>query len=62
MYGNTESLCCVIQQEELTYCCSSIIHWKQINTLIEKEVGVREGELNEGGQKVQTSAYKINKS
>ena len=32
------------------------------NTLIEKEVGVSEGELNEGGQKVQTSAYKINKS
>ena len=31
------------------------------NKLIEKEVGVREGELNEGGQKIQTSAYKINK-
>ena len=39
------------------------------NKLIEKEIklvatrgrGWRDGELNEGGQKVQTSSYKINK-
>ena len=55
--------------QELTQCCRSIILQKQTNKLIEEEIrfvvtrggGWVEGELNEGGQKVQTFNHKINK-
>ena len=53
MYRNFESLLYNRNQHSV---CWSQLYFK--NKLIEKEVGVREGELNEGGQKIQTSGYK----
>lgn len=51
------------------FVVSQLYFNKQRNKLTEKEVrsvvtsgqGQRDGELDEGGQKVQTSSYKINK-
>ena len=61
-----------VVHQELTQCWRSIIfHIKQGNKLREKEIIVfgvstgerwREGELDEGGQRVWTHSYKINKS
>ena len=34
---------------------------KEIRFVVTKGMGLGEGELEEGGQKVQTSSYKINK-
>ena len=67
MYRNIESLCCSSGSNIVLY--RSNIPQKQTNILIEKEIRLMvtrskiwgEAELDEGGQKVQTSSYKLNK-
>ena len=58
-----------VPRTSIMFVVSQLYFNKQRNKLTEKEVrsvvtsgqGQRDGELDEGGQKVQTSSYKINK-
>ena len=71
MYRNIKSLCCLI---ETTQSCRSVIIQtptnqltkklteKEIRLVVTRDGGWEKGELDEGGQKVQTSSYKMNRS
>ena len=63
MYRNTESLCCV---QGTNIACRSIIlqkqtHGKRDQICSTRGKGWRDGELDKGGQNVQTSSLKISK-